>query len=92
MGDEYVDENTSSGNVSINDNSSDKPQSNDELSVSQLVNYANEAYDNAVNAQKNGDWAGYGKYLDELHGYLQQLNEISGESGSNKSNDSNENE
>lgn len=39
----------------------------------ELIQKANDAYDKAVEAQKNGDWAGYGKRLDELEGYLKQL-------------------
>ena len=31
------------------------------------------AYDNAIEAQKKGDWAGYGKYMDELEKYLNKL-------------------
>ena len=41
--------------------------------VDQLIAAAVEAYNNAANAQKNGDWAAYGKYLDELGDYLNQL-------------------
>lgn len=39
----------------------------------ELIGKAKEAYDNAVKAQKNGDWKAYGEYLDELSGYLDQL-------------------
>ena len=34
---------------------------------------AQEAYNNAVAAQKNGDWASYGKYLEELEKYLELM-------------------
>ncbi len=43
------------------------------LSQKELIDKANEAYQNAVNAQKNGDWKGYGEYLNELEGYLNKL-------------------
>lgn len=49
-------------------------QNTDEpLSLTELASLAAEAYDNAVAAQKDGDWATYGKYLDELEGYLDQM-------------------
>lgn len=38
-----------------------------------LIQKANEAYENAVNAQKSGNWKKYGDYLDELEKYLNQL-------------------
>lgn len=43
------------------------------LSLSELAGLASEAYDNAVAAQREGDWAAYGKYLEELDGYLKQM-------------------
>ena len=45
----------------------------DELSITELAELANEAFENAVNAQQNGDWAAYGEYLDELADYLAQM-------------------
>jgi hypothetical protein len=44
-----------------------------DLSQSELIQKAAEALDNAQEAQKNGDWAGYGEYLDQLEDYLDQL-------------------
>lgn len=38
-----------------------------------LIRKANEAYENAVNAQKGGNWKKYGEYLDQLEKYLNQL-------------------
>jgi len=38
-----------------------------------LIKNAVEAYNKAVEAQKAGDWAAYGKYLDQLDSYLTQL-------------------
>lgn len=46
-----------------------------ELSVDALIQKAVEAYNNAVAAQEQGDWAAYGTYLDELSQYLNQLNQ-----------------
>ena len=43
------------------------------LSTKQLAKLASQAFEDAQNAQKNGDWAGYGKYLDKLEEYLNQL-------------------
>ena len=43
------------------------------LSQKELIEKANEAYQNAVSSQKNGDWKKYGDYLSELEGYLNQL-------------------
>ena len=48
-------------------------QESGEASVTELIRKANEAYDNAVEAQKNGDWKKYGEYLKELEGYLKEL-------------------
>ena len=39
----------------------------------QLIQKAVEAYNNAVAAQKEGDWTAYGKYLEQLNSYLTQL-------------------
>ncbi|MBQ6621483.1 MAG: UPF0182 family protein [Mogibacterium sp.] len=43
------------------------------VSTAELIRKANEAYDNAVEAQRNGDWKKYGEYLAELEGYLNEL-------------------
>ncbi|MDR2487677.1 MAG: UPF0182 family protein [Clostridiales Family XIII bacterium] len=40
----------------------------------ELISLAVAAYNNAVAAQKAGDWTKYGEYLAELEGYLNQLN------------------
>jgi len=44
-------------------------------STKDLIEKANEAYDNAVEAQKSGDWKKYGEYLDQLEKYLKELDE-----------------
>lgn len=51
----------------------DQPNSDEPLSLTELASLAAEAYDNAVAAQKDGDWATYGKYLTELESYLDQM-------------------
>lgn len=48
-------------------------QTSGELSTSELIAAAVAAYDDAIEAQKKGDWAGYGKYMDELEKYLNKL-------------------
>ena len=45
----------------------------DELSQTEIIKRAQDAFDNAQNAQKNGDWAKYGEYLNELDKYLNML-------------------
>lgn len=42
-------------------------------SMNELADLANEAFNNALNAQKEGNWSAYGKYLDELQDYLSQM-------------------
>lgn len=47
--------------------------SSSEMSQSELIAAAQAAYENAIEAQKKGDWAGYGKYMNELEKYLNKL-------------------
>ena len=47
----------------------------DGMSQSELAKAAQNAYDNAQDALKDGDWAAYGEYMDELEGYLDKLAE-----------------
>lgn len=44
---------------------SDRP-----MTVEEMARLANESFKNALNAQQEGDWAGYGEYLNELQKYL----------------------
>ena len=60
-------EGTSSGGISTGG------LSNAGQTADQLIQKAVDAYNNAVDAQKDGDWTNYGKYLDELNSYLTQL-------------------
>ena len=38
-----------------------------------LIQKAQNAYDKAISAQQNGDWAAYGKYIKQLETYLNKL-------------------
>lgn len=73
MGDAYVNDNTADGYGPGSGAESGDSANVDSMSLSQLAKKANEAYNNAVSAQKNGDWAGYGSYLNELQKYLNQM-------------------
>ena len=43
------------------------------MSQAELAKAAQQAYDNAQEALKDGDWAKYGEYMDELEDYLDKL-------------------
>ena len=45
--------------------------------IKSLINKAQNAYNKAIEAQKNGDWAEYGKYIGQLEKYLTQLGDQS---------------
>lgn len=55
------------------DNSSSQTAEDGQMSQAELIKAAAEAYDSAQSAMKNGDWEGYGKYLDQLEKYLNEL-------------------
>ena len=59
-----------------NDNGNDAGAGND---VESLIKMAQNAYDKAIEAQKNGDWAEYGKYIGQLEKYLKRLGNVSGQ-------------
>ncbi|WP_096231202.1 UPF0182 family protein [Thermoanaerobacterium sp. RBIITD] len=40
----------------------------------ELIKKANDIYNNAINATKNGNWTDFGKYMDELKNILNDLN------------------
>ena len=73
MGDAYVNDNTADGYGPGSGSEGGDSANIGSMSLSQLAKKANEAYNNAVSAQKNGDWAGYGSYLNELQKYLNQM-------------------
>ena len=39
----------------------------------ELIQKAVKAYEEAQEAQKNGNWSGYGDYLKQLESYLEKL-------------------
>lgn len=47
--------------------------SNKKLSKSEYIQKAQDAYDSAQSALKDGDWTAYGKYMKELSNYLDKL-------------------
>ncbi len=55
------------------DSGASKDKKNDTLSQSELAVKAQEAFNKAQEAQKDGNWAKYGEYLDELQKYLNLL-------------------
>ena len=56
----------------------DGGDSNDDVAA--LIKKAQNAYDKAIECQKNGDWEGYGKYIRQLENYLTKLANESGTS------------
>lgn len=57
----------SNGNVQNNDNTS-----TGDINASDMQKIK-DAYDNAIEAQKNGDWAKYGQFINELGQLIEQL-------------------
>lgn len=62
-----------SANESSSASSDQEEKSDDKLSTSELIDKVQDAFSKAEEAQKNGDWAKYGKYLDEMEKYLNML-------------------
>ncbi len=56
--------NTNDNNANVEENS------NETMSMEDLVSKASENLKLAEEAQRNGDWASYGKYMDEVERYL----------------------
>lgn len=50
-----------------------KPQGGTSSNIKALINKANDAYDNAQEALKTGDFAKYGEYMDDLEKYLRKM-------------------
>ena len=44
--------------------------------TAELIDLADEAFNNAMTAQRNGDWAAYGQYLNQLENYLSDLKAV----------------
>ncbi len=58
--------------------STNQPETNEgsqELTKTELITLANEAFDNAQAAMQSGNWARYGEYLTQLEQYLNMLAE-----------------
>jgi uncharacterized membrane protein (UPF0182 family) len=51
----------------------EEPTTGGEIGIDELIIKANEAFEKAEAAQRNGDWAAYGRYQRELQDYLRQL-------------------
>lgn len=64
------------GSADYDGSDSDSSSSSDDgdLSQSEIIAKAQEAFDKAQDAQRNGNWAKYGEYLNELDKYLNMLN------------------
>ena len=64
----------SSGGADKSDNvKKDSSSDGSKLTRSDYIKKAQEAYDNAQDALKDGDWSAYGKYMDQLSDYLEKL-------------------
>ncbi len=61
------------GSANSNVSSDSDSGSSDTMSQAEIITKAQEAFNNAEEAQKNGDWAKYGQYLNELEKYLNML-------------------
>jgi uncharacterized membrane protein (UPF0182 family) len=48
-------------------------EGSEEMTQAELIAKAQEAFEKAQEAQKEGNWAAYGKYLDQLEEYLNKL-------------------
>lgn len=51
----------------------EEPEKGGELTQAEIIQKAQTAYENAIKAQQEGDWAKYGQYMSELETYLNQL-------------------
>jgi uncharacterized protein len=70
MGDDYV---AGGGSAASTSSGETDTSTSGAKSLSELAALANEAYTNAIAAQKNGDWSGYGKYIDQVSQYLSEM-------------------
>lgn len=62
-----------SGSETTNPSQSGGEDSAANMSARQLAELVQEYFTKAQNAQKNGDWAKYGEYLDKMEEYLNEL-------------------
>lgn len=70
---ELFGEDAENGVTSSHDNNGNKPKDGDVISREQIIEKLSKAYDNAVKAQRDGDWAKYGEYLDEMKELIDKL-------------------
>ena len=56
-------------------NQPETSEGSQELTETELITLANEAFDNAQAAMQSGNWARYGEYLTQLEQYLNMLAE-----------------
>jgi hypothetical protein len=54
-----------------------------DLTQAQLITKAAEAYNKALEAQKEGRWADYGTYMQDLQRYLELLNSMTQNTAAN---------
>lgn len=50
----------------------------EDQNLEELIISANRAYQNALEAQRNGNWSSYGRYISELERLLERLQEEQG--------------
>ncbi len=62
------------GNSSSGASNNDSGESDDStLSQAEIIQKASDAFEKGQTAQREGDWAAYGDYMDEVSSYLNQL-------------------
>lgn len=54
------------------------PDGTDQATVEELIDRANQLYDSAQEALRNGNWADYGEYLQQLEEVLRRLQQLTG--------------
>ncbi len=73
FGEGSAQESPGSSDAQAEEKAAQQDKDDESLSQTELAQKAQEAFNNAEEAQKDGDWAKYGEYLDELQDYLNQL-------------------
>ena len=61
------------GSADDSGNKADSVDGGSDDSVEALIKKAQNAYEKAIECQKEGDWEGYGKYIKQLENYLTKL-------------------
>lgn len=78
--------NINSSNQYVPDSNNKPSQDLDILSIDELITQANENFNKANNAIKNGDWEGYGNYMNKVEEYLNKLNSLTNNQNDNTTN------